>query len=190
MKNRNLCFRIDNLSLYFANFDDMKLVYDMMHNDETIHEMLFYGDSEDISFDEFLQRDCEWFSGNDSKNSYYLIEFSNEFIGWISHSYNDAKIENMEIDIAFSSFKHTDKGIGTKIITRFTDYLNEKYNIKTFMIRPGNHNTIAIRAYEKSSFRILESYNPNDYYTPEDVVLWGDGDLGPENTVNMIKKYR
>jgi len=189
MNNRILCFCIDNVSLYFADSNDMKLVYDMMHKDEIIHELLFHGDNEDISFDEFIQRDSKWFHGTYSKNSYYLIEYNQEFIGWISHSYNDAKIENMEIDISFNSFKHTNKGLGTKIITNFTNHLNEKYNIKTFMIRPGNHNARAIRAYEKSGFRIVESYDPNDYYTTKDVVLWGDGDLGPDNTVNMIKVY-
>ena len=167
----------------------MKLVYDMMHKDEAIHEMLFYGDSEYIPFDKFLQRECKWFSGVESQDTYYLIEYDHEIIGWISHSYNDAKIENMEVDIAFNSFKHTGKGLGTKIIIKFTDYLNEKYDIKTFMMRPGKHNARAIRAYKKSGFRIVESYDPNDYYTAEDVILWGDGDLGPENTLNMIKVY-
>jgi len=162
----------------------------MMHQDEEIHEMLFYGESEDIPFDEFLQRERKWFSGAESKNDYYLIKYDNEIIGWISHTYNDAKIENMEVDVAFNSFKYASKGIGTKIIMKFTDYLNEKYNIKTFMIRPGKHNTRAIRAYEKSGFKVVESYNPNDYYTAEDVVLWGDGDLGPDNTLNMIKTYK
>jgi len=189
MNNRNLCFSIDNVFIYFANFEDMKLVYDMMHQDEEIREILFYGESEDIPFDEFLQRDRKWFPGAESRNSYYLIKYGHEIIGWISHTYNNAKIENMEVDIAFDSLKHTGKGIGTKIITKFTDYLNEKYNIKTFMIRPGKHNARAIKAYEKSGFRVIESYDPNNYYTAEDVVLWGDGDFGPENTVNMIKIY-
>jgi len=168
----------------------MKLVYDMMHQDEKIHKILFHGESEDIPFYEFLQRDREWFSGAENRNAYCLIKYGHEIIGWISNTYNNAKIENMEVDVAFSSLKYTGKGLGTKIITMFTDYLNEKYNIKTFMIRPGKHNTRAIRAYKKSGFRIVESYDPNDYYTAEDVVLWGDGDLGPENTVNMLKIYK
>ena len=189
MNNRNLCFRVDEVSLYFASPDDIKLVYDMMHEDEAVREMLFYGESEDWPFDKFTQTERKWFPGIESRNAYYLIEYENEFIGWISHSYNDAKIENMEVDIAFNSFKHTGKGLGTKIIRALTDYAHEKYGIKTFMIRPGRHNTRAIRAYEKNGFKIAESYDPNDYYTAEDVILWGDGDLGVENTVNMIKKY-
>jgi len=189
MNNKNLCFRIDGASLYFAGFDDMELVYNMMHEDNAIREMLFYGENEAGTFDEFVKTESNWFPGAESKNAYYLIEYENEFIGWISHSYNAAKIENMEIDIAFNSFKHTGKGLGTKIIKALTHYAHEKYDIKTFMIRPGKHNTQAIRAYEKCGFKIAESYNPNDYYTAEDVVLWGDGDLGIENTLNMLKVY-
>jgi len=189
MKNRKLCLQINGASLYFARPDDMKLVYDMMTADDEIREMLFYGENDLEPFENFVKTESKWFPGSESKNAYYLIEYDGDFIGWISHSYNNAKIENMEIDISFSSMSHTGKGLGTKIITVLTDYAHEKYKIKTFMIRPGKHNTRAIKAYEKSGFKITDSYNPNDYYTAEDVVLWGDGDLGVENTVNMVKEY-
>ena len=189
MNNRKLCLRVDGASLYFARPDDMRLVYDMMHEDEEIKAILFYGESEDWDFEKYQETERKWFPGDESRNAYYLIEHDGEMIGWISHSYNDAKIENMEVDIAFRSLKHAGKGLGVKIITALIDYAHEKYGINTFMIRPGKHNKRAIRAYEKCGFKAAGLFDPNDYYTEEDVLLWGDGDLGVEGTYNMIKVY-
>jgi len=59
----------------------------------------------------------------------------------------------------------------------------------TFIIRPGKHNRRAARAYEKSGFRVDVSFDPNDYYTAEDVALWGNGDYGVDGTLNMVKRY-
>jgi len=188
-KDRTLCLRVNSASLYFAKEDDMWLVYDMMHEDKEIRDILFCGESEDWSWEKYQETERKWFPGTESKNSYYLIEYENEIIGWISHAYNDARIENMEVDIAFSSLKHAGKGLGTKIIVALTDYANKEYGIKTFMIRPGIHNKRAIRAYEKSGFKVNPSFNTNDYYTAEDAVLWGDGDCGADGTYNMVKIY-
>jgi RimJ/RimL family protein N-acetyltransferase len=189
MNNRTLCLRIDGAALYFARPNDMRLVYDMMHGDEEIKSILFYGESEDWDFEKYQETERKWFPGHESRNSYYLIESSDEIVGWISHSYNSAKIENMEVDIAFNSLRHAGKGLGTKIILALTDYTHKKYGINTFMIRPGKHNERAIRAYEKSGFKPIVSFDPGDYYTAEDALLWGDGDCGAEGTLNMVKIY-
>ena len=189
MNDRKLCLRVDDVSLYFARPDDMRLVYDMMHEDEEIKNILFYGDSEDWDFDKYQETERKYFPGHESRNAYYLIEQEDEIIGWISHAYNDAKIENMEVDIAFNSLKHAGKGLGIKIIIALTDYAHEKYGVKTFMIRPGKHNERAIRAYEKSGFKAAVSFDPTEYYNAEDALLWGDGDCGVEGTLNMVKVY-
>jgi RimJ/RimL family protein N-acetyltransferase len=136
-----------------------------------------------------MEIERKYFPGDESRNAYLLMESAGEIIGWISHAYKNSNIENMEIDIMFKALKYTGKGVGSKIIAALTDYLNEKYGIKTFIIRPGKHNARAIRAYEKAGFAVMDTFDPNDYYEAEDVTLWGDGDYGADGTVNMIKIY-
>jgi len=189
MINRNLCYHNDEFSLYFANLDDVRFAYDIMHTPE-MREVLFQGGHDNISFDEYMRDEENFFSGVKNKNAYLLIEYGGENIGWISHSYNNAEIENFEIDIVLKALNLTGKGLGTKIITSLTDYLNKEYNVKTFIIRPGKHNQRAIRAYEKSGFSTLGSFNANEFYSKENAELWGGGDYGVDGTYNMIKIYK
>ena len=189
MKGRILCLCDNDYSLYYAGHEDMKLVYDMMHRDEEIRGILFFGENEPESFEGFMRIEHKYFTGNRCKNAYYLIEYGGEIIGWISHAYNDAKIENMEIDIVLSALEYTGRGLGTRIITRLTDHASKEYGIRTFIIRPGKHNARAARAYEKSGFSVLASFDPNDYYSGEDIALWGAGDYEAEDTLNMVKTY-
>jgi len=188
MIDRVLCFTGNKFSLYFANKEDIKFAYDIMHTPE-MREVLFQGGHDNFTLEEYLRDEDNFFPGEKSKNAYLLIEKDGEFIGWISHTYHDGKIKNFEIDIVLKVLSLTGKGLGTKIITSLTDYLNKEYNIKTFIIRPGKHNQRAIRAYEKSGFIKNENFDASEFYAAENAELWGDGDYGVDGTYNMIKKY-
>jgi len=189
MTNRELCLSTDEFSLYFSNKDDIKFCYDIMHTPE-MREVLFQGGHDNFTLEEYLADEDNFFPGEKSRNAYLMIEVDGEMIGWISHTNHKAKIENFEIDIVLKALSLTGKGLGTKIITALTDYLSKEYGIKTFIIRPGKHNTRAIRAYEKSGFAENANFDANEFYTKEDAELWGDGDYGVNGTYNMMKVYK
>lgn len=188
MTDRVLCVNEGEISLYFAKQTDKILVYNMGREEIEIQNAMFFDDCVESTWEEYKDQEDEFYSGIKSKNSYLLIEYENEIIGTVSHSYNQAKVENMEIDIWFRSIKNTGKGLGTKTLLILTDYLNMEYGIKTFIIRPGKKNLRAIRAYEKSGFVTMPTFDSSVYYG-DDVGEWGDGDYGIEGTLNMIKVY-
>ena len=175
------------ISLICAGQSDKRMIYDMANEEKDIHDMMFCGENTEYTWDEFNEYEDEYFTGTPCRNNYWLIKLDDEVIGTISHSYNDAKIENMELDIWLRSVKYTGKGYGTDAINQLTDYLIKRYDTKTFMMRPGKHNIGAIKCYEKCGFKITDDFNPADYYTA-DMSEWLDGDYGVDGTVNMVKK--
>ena len=172
------------ISLICAGQNDKRLVYDMANE-------IFGGDTTAFSFtwDEFNESEDKYFSGIPGRNNYWLIKLDDEVIGTISHSYNDAVIENMELDIWLRSVQYTGKGYGSDAINQLTDYLIKRYDTKTFMMRPGKHNIGAIKCYKKCGFKITDDFNPADYYTA-DMSEWLDGDFGVDGTVNMVKDVK
>ena len=188
MTGRTICCGNKHITLYYASMADKKLIYDMGREEQEIFESMFYGECESQPWEEYEQKNNEFYTGEKGKNNYLLIEHNGEVVGAVSHSYNQAITENMEIDIWLRSTKYTGKGLGTQTITLLTDYLNREYSIKTFIIRPSKENSRAIRCYTKSGFTVLPDFNAQEYYGA-DVGEWGDGDYGIDGTLNMIKIY-
>ncbi|MCL1994281.1 MAG: GNAT family N-acetyltransferase [Spirochaetes bacterium] len=189
MDGRLLCCGDSDISLYFATRQDQKLVFDMMGmEDKEVFDSMFYGESRPQTWDEYEDDESEFYTGAKGKNNYLLIAHAGEIIGSVSHSYNAAKIENMELDIWLRSKKFLGKGLGSQTLVLLTDYLHREYSIETFIMRPGAKNRRAIRAYEKCGFAILDNFDPRDYYDSEAAEKWGAGDYGVEETVNMAKR--
>ena len=189
MDGRTLCCCNNNISLYYAKIADKKMIFDMSREEQEIYDSMFYGENNPYTWEEYAEKENEFYSGEKSKNNYLLIEYTGEIIGTVSYSYNQAEIENMELDIYLRSDKHTGKGLGTQTLILLTDYLSNEYLIKTFIIRPSKTNGRAIRCYEKSGFAILNNFDACKYYVGLDISDWGNGDYGIDGTLNMIKTY-
>ena len=70
--------------------------------------------------------------------------------------------------------------IGLKLIKALTDEFHN-YGI-------DKKNINAVKAYKKCGFKEIEAFDPSDYYLEENIDEYGDGDYGPEETVNLIYK--
>ena len=185
MKNK-LCTSGEKISLYYATINEKKLLYDMAMT-PGIKEHIYWGDCKPSPWEEVKDKENEFYSGKPGKDNYLLIVHDEEIIGGISHSYNDASIENMEIDIWLGASRYTGKGFGSEAIMILVDYLNKEYNIRTYIMRPGYKNLRGIRAYEKCGFVRMDNWDSGIYYG-DDESEWGDGDYGADETINMIKK--
>lgn len=111
----------------------------MAHEDKEIYELMF-GNEHEFIWEEFEAEDDCYYTGNKNEDNYLLIECDNQIVGSISHSYNQTKIPNFELDIWLRSKEFTGKGIGTKVLNMLVEYLNKEYKIDIFIIRPWSKN--------------------------------------------------
>jgi len=185
--SENICVKNDSISLLYATLADRRTIFDMDFEDKTVYDSIFHGLVQPHPYNEEPdEEDIEFHKGCKNKNNYLLIEYDNQIIGAISHTYNKGPIENMEIDITIRSAKFIGRGLGSQTIILLTDYLHNEYSIKTFIIRPSKLNKRAIRAYEKSGFKIIADYNGSLYGDTEEDYY---GDYGKDGTENMVKTY-
>lgn len=180
----------ERISLEFAKLSDKRLIYEMLVSPEVIDNM-FDLKHPAPTWEEFDEDESdEYFTGLPSKEgSYLLIKFEGKTIGSISYSNGNAKIIHSEIDIWISSTDYTGQGLGTEAINLLMDYVYSNFSIDTFIIRPWRKNVKAIKAYLKCGFKEVVNFNPEDFYSGEDLLNYGDGDYGVNETVNLIKKY-
>lgn len=180
----------DKVALEFASINDKRLIYDMLVSPE-VKDLMFDDDHPVPSWHEFDEDESnEFFTSSPSTTgSYLLIRYDDEIIGSISYANSFQKITHSEIDIWISDTKHTGQGLGTDAINLLTDFVHKNFSTDTFIIRPWIKNVRAIRAYKKCGFEEIANFNPNDFYTEEDALEYGDGDYGVDETANLIKRY-
>ena len=89
-----------------------------------------------------------------------------------------------EFDIWLQGLAYTGKGRGTQAIKLLAERLfGDGY--KKIIIRPSIKNIPAIKSYGKAGF-VEEKLVVGDYYKPEFVELYGDGDYGEGGDVFMV----
>ncbi|MCM1991276.1 GNAT family N-acetyltransferase [Oceanirhabdus seepicola] len=172
----------------FAQLEDKKLIYDMLVSPE-VKNVMFDEVHPAPSWEEFAEEPDSLFSGEPhDEGNYLLIKVNGEVIGAISYAFNNGKLNSAELDIWISSTKNIGKGYGTEAIKSVIEFVNSHYNIKIFIIRPWVKNSNAIKAYKKVGFKEIEEFNASDYYSDEEVALYGEGDYGSDETINLIYK--
>jgi len=182
--NRHLYTERNDIKLLYAEEKDRRLIYDMaFEEDETWQAMV--ASKEDFPWSELRDEESHFFGIDPGRCKYLLIEYNEQIIGTISHTYHDGKIPNMELDMWLRSSRYAGKGIGSSAMKLLIDSLVKDYNIETFIIRPWVRNPRAIKAYEKCGFVVMDSFNPEEYYGKY-LEIGGDGDFGEEETVNMV----
>lgn len=183
--SRKICVSDGEINMLFAKESDRRLIYDMStENIEIILSM--FDDPAEFRWEDIRDEKAEFFDENPSLNKYLLIQYNNEIIGMFIHLYHKAPIINEEFHIWFVSRKYTGRGLGTRVVSMMKNYIHEKYNINTFMMRPWIKNPQAIRTYEKCGFKIDNDFNLKSYFTSEEIEKYGNGAYSVEETVNMI----
>lgn len=182
--NRQIYLEKDNIKLLYAENSDRRFIYDMAFEESEIWQAMLKN-KDDFDWAELRDEEEYFFGSEPGKNKYLLIQYQDEIIGTISHTYNDGKIENLELDMWLRSTKYTGKGIGPAVMEMLINNLVKQYGIKTFIIRPWLKNHRAVRAYEKCGFRQYKDFVPSDYYGKY-LEQYGEGDYCAEETANMV----
>jgi len=181
---RHLYIEKDGIKLLYANDSDRRLIYDMaFEEDETWQAMI--AEREEFPWSQIRDEEPHFFGSEAGLSKYLLIEYDNQIIGVISHTYNDGKIPNMELDMWLRSTKYAGKGLGSRAMKILIEALVKDHNVETFIIRPWIKNPRAVRAYEKCGFVIVDTFNPDDYYGKY-LEEYGQGDYAEGETVNMV----
>ena len=182
--NRYLYIEKNGIKLLYAEDTDRRLIYDMAFEEDEIWQAMIEN-KEDFPWSLLRDEEPHFFGSTPGFSKYLLIEYDNQIIGTISHTYNDGKIPNMELDMWLRSSKYTDRGLGSSAMKLLIDSLVRDFGIKTFIIRPWIKNPRAVKAYEKCGFVVTDSFDPDDYYGKY-LELAAQGDFGEEETVNMV----
>jgi RimJ/RimL family protein N-acetyltransferase len=184
-KMRTICTGEGDIRLLFAKDDDRDFIYDMAFEDPSIAEAMGV-DEESFPRSKIVDEEPHLFGSEPGMSKYLLIEYDGDIVGVVSHTYNDAPIQNMELDIWLRHPRLTGRGIGSHVLKLLITYLNAAYGITTFVIRPTIKNERAVAAYQKAGFRIVDDFVPERYYTKY-LEEFGAGDFG-DDTANMVLK--
>lgn len=184
--NNKLFFQKGDISLFFTEEKDRKLIHQMAFEEEGIWKS-FLTKKEEFPYSQVEGEDPEYFNGKQSKNKYYLIGYKKDVVGVIGHTYHDGVTKAFELDIWLRSSAFTSKGIGSTTMKLLIERLVKLYEVKTFLIRPWKKNKRAIRAYEKCGFVEKPGFDAADYYTRY-LKTDGEGDYKDE-TYNMVLDY-
>jgi RimJ/RimL family protein N-acetyltransferase len=109
----------------------------------------------------------------------YIIEVDNVAIGQLNYDGLDSTRRCAELDIWLRSSQYCSKGYGSDAINTLVAFLQSKYHVKEFVLRPSQRNPRAIRAYERASFtQVCMSKE-------EQTRIYGEGDYSDD--VLMIR---
>lgn len=174
------------ITLEFAKMEHKKCIYQMLVSQE-VKDFMFDEKHPEPSWEEFDEEPNTLFTGKPHEDgSYLLIKVDGETIGSISYAFCNGKIKAAEMDIWISSKMNLGKGYGTESLRLLTDFIHKHYNTKVFIIRPWKKNVNAIKSYLRAGFNVIENFAPLDFYSPDLVEVYGQGDYGIEETENLI----
>ena len=182
--NRHVYAQKNDLKLLYAEEADRRLIYDMAFEEDAIWQAMIKK-KEDFPWSVLGEEEPHFFGAAPGMSKYLLIEQAGQIIGTISHTYNNGRIPNFELDTWLRSSKYAGKGLGSGAMKLLIDSLVKDYGIKTFIIRPWSKNPRAVKAYEKCGFVQTDSFDPKAYYGKY-LEMAGEGDFGAEETVNMV----
>lgn len=174
----------NKIKLYYAKEADRELIYGMAFEEDAIWQAMF-DDKDHFCWSEIRDEEPHFFGNTPGLSKYLLIVWEDKIVGTISHTFNDGKITNMELDMWLRSIEYTGRGIGSNAMKLLIDSLCRDYSIETFIIRPWLKNKRAIKAYEKCGFVVTNTFEPSDYYGKY-LETWGNGDYPEGENVNMI----
>jgi len=184
------CIHTDRLTLVFANLEDRKTIFEMLHSKET-YAYMFDESHPAPTWSEFIEEGHQYYTGQSNPNgSYLLIRFDGQNVGSISYDCGYEKIPYAELDIWLSQRKYMGQGIGTEAIQALIKFIRDTYGIKDFIIRPWMKNRNAISAYKKYGFHESSHYKIEEYYSAQNMESYGEGDYGREETLDLFLKIQ
>ena len=129
-------------------------------------EVNTYFEQREMSFEEIKNKYQERTKEN-AKVPVYMINYENNNIGIIQYSRKDQ--DTLEIDIFIGEANLLSKGIGSKVVTFFSNYLLKQ--CKKVIMCPLKDNIRAIKCYEKSGFKIIKEFEEKDTIGNNQVYL-------------------
>ena len=177
------------ISLVFAKQSHRSIVYEMLTASE-VAVMMFDEQYPAPSFEAFYEDDHYYTGEPNARGSYLLIVKNDDIIGAMSYASYEGTVRFCELDIWFKSFDYTGKGLGVEALQLVIEFVNQTYNIHTFIMRPWIKNTVAIKAYKKCGFNEFKQTILKAWYSEADYNVYGEGDYGLEDTVNLMLELK
>jgi Acetyltransferases, including N-acetylases of ribosomal proteins len=164
--------------LYFSDFSDFLNHLQGYTNDNLPSYEKFQSDYDDYFFT----------GSHEEKGRCYIIvsrkNGKTEDIGIISYTSFHLLDKITEFDIWLKGRSHAGQGYGTQAIIKLASIIKDM-GYDNVIMRPSKHNTRAIRSYIKAGF-VEEELVPANYYLPEYIGEFADGDYGPGGDVFMV----
>ncbi len=83
----------------------------------------------------------------------FIIEADGEDVGCISHGPIDLVNDVTELDIWLAERRVAGRGFGSEALIVLADWLQARYGVNRFLIRPSRRNVKALRAMRRAGFR-------------------------------------
>ena len=153
-------------NLKIIRLEDNEKYYKELEKWYKSREVNTFFEQRPLSLDEIRNKYRER-TKEDAKVPVYIINYYDKDIGIIQYSRKDQ--DTLEIDIFIGESNLISKGIGTKVVTYFYNYLLER--CKRVIMCPLKSNLRAIRCYEKSGFVIKEEFKDKDTIGQEQIFV-------------------
>lgn len=112
------------------------------------------------TYEEFLS---DWkdyyFDGTQPENGRcYVIEVNGKPIGQVNYNKINRKTNSVEVDIIIADEADKGRGYGSDALKTLSKFLFHRMSIKKCEIEVVTNNPVAIKAYQKAGFKIVNSY--------------------------------
>lgn len=157
--------------------EDYKLLVKWL-SDHTVLEY-YEGRSNPFDLDKVKEKFAHRARG-ESRVNVGIVECNKDPIGFVQYykitpnEYSETELIDMQafqmpygMDIVIGEVSYWNKGIGTEIVQTLIKYLFENYNVDIIFIDPQTWNKRAIRCYEKSGFKAIDTIKERELHDGE-----------------------
>ena len=108
---------------------------------------------------------------NESKQKIFIIQSNNTDIGLVQIYKYENNNDIYEFDLFIGEENYINKGIGTEIVNKITNYIYNNYNPTGIILRPFKRNVRAIKCYQKCNYNIIDEYDGTDTLGNKEIYL-------------------
>ena len=138
------------------NIDNYQLLHKWCSN-KNVYEWF---EQRILSLDEIITKYINKIINN--KQDLFFIKYNNIKIGFVQIYKCNKKIGNYkniyEYDIFIGDEEYLSKGIGTTVVDYIDNYIFNKYNADSILLRPFKRNERAVKCYLNNGYKIIDEY--------------------------------
>ena len=153
--------------IIFRKLENSKEEYIQLHKwcqNEFVYEWF---EQRILSYDEIVNKYKNKLK--EGKQELLIIKCNDKDIGLVQIYRYDK--DTYEYDLFIGEEEYLNKGIGTIIVNKVNNYIHDKYNVNSIILRPFKRNIRAIKCYEKCGFKYINEYLGKDTLGNPEVII-------------------